>query len=89
MMLSACHGHPIVAGETARKMAPTLSDDLEIRDLAAQQRQLTAARVKYLVLHRPEGEIFHWAKADGDRAAYEKRYRHVNRDGSLTILQVY
>ena len=48
MMLSACHGHPIVAGETARQMGVTLLDRLQTHDLAAQQRQLAAAHVKYV-----------------------------------------
>ncbi len=63
MMLAACHGHPIVAGETARQMGTTLLDRLETRDLAAQQRQLAAAKVKYVVLHQPNGEMFRWNKA--------------------------
>ncbi|HZQ39420.1 MAG TPA: hypothetical protein VFA87_01455 [Rhizomicrobium sp.] len=89
MMLSACHGHPIVAGETARQMGMTLLDKLQTHDLAVQQRQLAAAHVRYVILHQPKDGLFQWRARDGDRAAYEKRYPLVARDGTLTILQVY
>jgi len=89
MMLAACHGHPIVAGETARQMGATLLDGLQTRDLAMQQRQLASAHVRYVILHRPKDGLFQWPAKDGDRAAYEKRYPLVARDGTLTILQVY
>ena len=89
MMLSACHGHPIVAGETARQMGATLMDRLNTHDLAAQQRQLIAAHVKYVILHQPKDGLFRWTVLDGDRAAYEKAYRPVSQDRDLTILQVY
>jgi len=89
MMLAACHGHPIMAGETARQMGMTLLDTLQTRDLAMQQRQLAAAHVKYVVLHKPNGSLFQWSSRDGDRAAYEKNYTLVSRDSALTILQVY
>jgi len=89
MMLAACHGHPIAAGETARKMGLTLLDDLQTRDLAAQQRQLAAAKVKYVVLHQPKGEMFRWNKADGVRDGYIHTYRKVGEDQILTVLRVY
>ncbi len=89
MMLAACHGHPIVAGETARQMGLTLLDKLETRDLAVQQRQLAAAHVKYVILHRPKDGLFQWPARDGDPAAYEKHYPRLSRDRELTILQVY
>jgi hypothetical protein len=89
MMLSACHGHPIVAGETARKMGDTLEDRLVTTDLAAQRRQLVAAHVKYIVLHRPQGELYRWNKADGRMADYAKVYKPVADDGRLTVLRVY
>jgi hypothetical protein len=89
MMLAACHGHPIVAGETARQMGATLLDRLQTRDLAAQQLQLAAAQVKYIVLHRPQGELFHWRKADGAWDDYVHTYRKVGEDRAATILRVY
>jgi len=84
MMLSACHGHPIVQGETARKMGPTLLDRLELKDLAAQKRQLTAAGVKYVVLHR--GKLF---RPDGDFSGYSHVYRMVSDSGEMTVFRVY
>ena len=89
MMLSACHGHPIVAGETARKMGDSLEDRLVTTDLAAQRRQLAAAHVKYIVLHRPQGELYRWNKADGRFADYVSFYKPVAGDGRLLVLGVY
>jgi len=89
MMLSACHGHPIVLGETSRHMSFSLSDRLQTRDLAQQKRQLTAAHVKYIVLHNPRGSQFTWRAADGERADYDQAYRVLQKDGDLTLLQVY
>jgi hypothetical protein len=89
MMLSACHGKPIVQGETSRRLGIALADRLQTRDLAAQRRQLVAAHVKYIVLHDPQGPLFAWTKADGALAAYKATYQSVrNRDG-LTVLRVY
>jgi hypothetical protein len=84
MMLSACHGKPIVQGETARHMADTLADRLVTNDLAAQQRQLAGAHVKYIVLHSSA-----WPRTDGSRGQYTKIYPVVRRGAGLTILQVY
>jgi hypothetical protein len=89
MMMSACHGKPIVQGETARHMANTLADRLVTNDLAAQQRQLTAAHVKYIVLHRPNGELHRWNKADGGQADYARHYPVVHDDKDMTVLRVY
>jgi hypothetical protein len=89
MMLSACHGHAIVAGETARQLRLTLDDRLVTDNMATQQRQLAAAHVKYIVLHRPRGRLFLWNKADGRLADYDHTYRHVVVDRGLTVLRVY
>jgi len=96
MMASVCHGKPIVQGETARHMADTLADRLVTGDLAAQQSQLAAAHVKYIVLHRPpartadpEAELHRWNKADGVQADYARRYRVVHDDKDTTVLRVY
>jgi hypothetical protein len=98
MMLSACHGKPIVQGETSRHMADTLADRLVTRDLAAQKRQLIAAHVKYVVLHRPparggaptpEAELHHWNKADGVMTDYTRHYSIVHEDKDITVLRVY
>ena len=82
MMLSACHGHPIVQGETARKMGTSLADRLEMRDLAAQQRQLAAARVKYIVLHPS-------SKGGTSLGGYPQAYPVVGQDRDVTVLKVY
>ena len=89
MMLSACHGHAIVLGETSRHMSFTLADRLQTRDLGEQKRQLTAAHVKYIVLHNQQGSLFAWRAADGDRGDYDRVYRILQKDGDLTLLQVY
>jgi len=89
MMASACHGKPIVQGETARHMADTLADRLVTGDLSAQQRQLAAAHIKYIVLHRQQTELHHWNKADGAQANYARQYRAVQGDKDLTVLRVY
>jgi hypothetical protein len=89
MMASVCHGKPIVQGETSRHMADTLADRLVTRDLAVQQRQLTAARVKYIVLHRPDGELHRWNKADGAPADYARHYPVVHDGPDMTVLRVY
>jgi hypothetical protein len=89
MMLSACHGHAIVAGETSRKLGVTLVDRLVTADLAAQQRQLAAAHVKYVVLHKPRDALFHWKDGDGRLADYLRTYRREAQDGDMTVLRVY
>ena len=89
MMLSACHGKPIVMGETSRRMSRTLADRLVTHDLAAQRRQLAAAHVKYIVLHRQQGELFRWNKADGAYAGYTQTYPAVQDSADMTVLRVY
>jgi hypothetical protein len=89
MMAQACHGHAIAQGETARKMNLSLADRLDTRDFTAQRRQLVHAKVKYIALHRPKGDLFAWQPADGAEAAYRKAYP-VLRDGpGMTVLKVY
>jgi hypothetical protein len=89
MTLSACHGHAIVVGETSRKLGVTLADRLVTDDLAVQQRQLAAAHVKYIVLHRPQGGLFLWNKRDGRFTDYVRTYRHASADDDMVVLRVY
>jgi hypothetical protein len=89
MMLSACHGHAIVQGETSRQMSVTLKDRLKTDNLAAQKRQLAAARVKYIVLHKPKGDMFRWNRADGAWQDYPKIYRSRSDGPDMTVFQVY
>jgi hypothetical protein len=87
MMLAACHGKPIVQGETSRRMGTALADRLQTADLGAQKRQLIAAHVKYVVLHK--GAFFPWNHTDGDRAAYPHVYRVIGDTPDLTVLRIY
>jgi hypothetical protein len=89
MMLSTCHGHAIVLGETSRHMSFSLADRLQTRDLAEQKRQLTAAHVKYIVLHRPQGAMFRWRDVDGKFDGYANTYQTVRDGDGVTILRVY
>ena len=89
MAMSACHGHPIVFGETSRKLGVTLADRLETNDLALQQRQLATARVKYIVLRRPQGDSFVWNETDGRFDDYLRTYKQVSADGEAIVLRVY
>jgi hypothetical protein len=89
MALSACHGKAIVQGETSRQMGITLGNRLETADLKAQKRQLTQARVKYIVLHHPSGTLFGWNKADGNKPDYSRLYRVLQDGREMTVLQVY
>jgi hypothetical protein len=89
MMLSACHGHPTVQGVVARFTSTALMDRLETRDLSAQKRQLAAAHVKYVVLHKPQGTLFRWNRRDGDRNEYSHVYRVINDSPGMTVLRVY
>ena len=87
MARSVCHGHPIVAGETSRKLGVTLADRLETDDLALQQRQLTAAHVKYIVLRRSPS--FVWNETDGRLSDYMRADRQVSADEDAIVLRVY
>jgi hypothetical protein len=89
MTLSACHGKAIVQGETSRQMGTSLGNRLQTADLAAQKRQLTQARVKYIVLHHPSGTLFGWNKVDGNKPDYSRIYRVRHEGRELTVLQVY
>lgn len=82
MAQQACHGRPIVLGVVARQLMPTLGDRLELKNLEAQRRQLTQARVKYILLHRADGE-------PGFDAQYRRLYKPVSESTNLEILQVY
>ncbi len=85
MLLSACHGKPIVQGETSRKVGLSLADRLELRDLATQKRQLQGARVKYVVLHRNS----QFQQTGDEMARYARTYRVLRQDRDMTVLKVY
>jgi hypothetical protein len=93
MMLSACHGHPIVQGITSRFLGLALMDRLPMQDLAAQKQALTAAHVKYVVLHKPKDGLFAWHMGNGANNGVMAQYPHIYRpvqDGpDMTVLRVY
>ena len=90
MAQQTCHGRPIAQGVIARQLAPSLADHLEIKDLAAQSRQLRGARIKYILLHHPQAGLFGWNKVfDGDLTLYGQTYSAAGSDGEMTILRVY
>jgi hypothetical protein len=70
-------------------MSFSLSDRLQTRDLAEQKRQLTAAHVKYIVLHRPQSGLFRWRDVDGAFEGYASSYQTVRDSDGVTILRVY
>ena len=83
---AACHSRPIAGGSTSRNVVVSLVDHLEIQDLRAQQRQLTAAKIKYIVIHRPSGD---WYPKDGPKDQYTLTYPTVYDDPDLMVLRVY
>lgn len=84
-----CHWRPVVLGEVARATALTLRDKLETSDMQAQRRQLTEAKVKYILLRREDDGIRRWRENDGRPGDYLSTYRTVHSQGNLVILQVY
>ena len=102
MLQQACHGRPIVLGNTSRRTDPTLGDRLDTWNVEAQRGQLVAARVKYVVLRpqvagaaastteRPEATLrFTWRPEDAPRSHYEEAYTLVRDDPDLAIFRVY
>ena len=71
MLQQACHSRPIAQGDTSRDVVVSLRDRLETRDLQAQQRQLAAAKIKYIVINRYNmGLFFPWDHTrDGRRTS--------------------
>jgi hypothetical protein len=88
---AACHGRPIVMGNTSRDVVVSLRDRLETGDLQAQRRQLAAARVKYIVMRLD----FPWYPENGPRDRYPLIYQVVYNgvfergDERLIVLRVY
>lgn len=89
MMQQACHLRPIVNGIVSRDVEPSLRDRLEFRDLQQQRRQLIAAKVKYVVITKPNGRAHKWRAKDGDQEAYATTYEVVFESPRNTILKVY
>jgi hypothetical protein len=89
MLQQICHGRPIVQGEASRDVVVTLRDRLETQNLEAQRRQLSAAKIKYIVISPRTGELFLWRERDGQQADYSRTYPIVYSGSDLTILRVY
>ena len=91
MLQQACHSRPIAQGDTSRDVVVSLRDQLETRDLQAQQRQLAAAKNKYIVINRYNmGLFFPWDHTrDGRRDQYLLTYPTVYDGPDLTVLRVY
>ncbi|HEY7552579.1 MAG TPA: hypothetical protein VH913_24030, partial [Hyphomicrobiaceae bacterium] len=103
MAQQACHGHPIVLGNTSRRTGPTLGDRLDTWTVEAQRAQLIAARIKYVVL-RSQTAADHdlwmraqteerlrlaWGSKDAPPAHYAAVYRVVYESPDVTIFRVY
>jgi hypothetical protein len=90
MMQQTCHSRPIVQGNTSRYVVVSLLDRLESWDLQAQQRQLAAAKVKYIVnRHNDVGWSFRWHTADGPKDHYPLVYPAIYDGTDVTVLRVY
>ncbi len=90
MAQQACHGRPIAQGVVARQLKPTLADHLIVKHLAAQRRQLEAAKIKYILLHHPRNGLFAWSRRyDGNLPDYRKTYAIAADGPDTTIFQVY
>jgi hypothetical protein len=102
MLQQACHGRPIVLGNTSRRAGPTLGDRLDTWNVEAQRSQLLAAKVKYIVL-RPQvagaaastpgpadaSLRFEWRSEDAPRPHYDQAYSLVHDGPELAIFRVY
>jgi hypothetical protein len=87
---AACHSRPIAQASTSRNVVVSLRDHLESWDLRAQQRQLTAAKIKYIVIHRHSTDFqFDWDAADGPKNQYPLTYPTVYDGSDLMVLRVY
>ena len=90
MLQQTCHSRPIAQGNTSRNMVVSLRDHLETLDLKAQQRQLAASNVKYIVINRHSmGLPFHWYPEDGPTDQYPLTYTVVYDGPDLMVLRVY
>ncbi len=90
MLQQTCHSRPIVQGNISRDVVVSLRDHLESWDLKAQQRQLAASKVKYVVIYRHSiGLLFHWHPEDGPEDRYLLTYPVVYDDPDLMVLTVY
>src|SRR5262249_17363419 len=87
LLEQACHGRPMVDGNTTREMATTtLVYRLSQTDIFRQRAQLTQAHVKYVLLHhlRPNPAI-----PVPPVAELRRTYRVVYDGRDMTVLRVF
>jgi hypothetical protein len=89
MFEQACHHRPIVDGITSREMGETLIYRLSVNDLAKQRGQLARAHVKYILLHRPNNDLYAWNREIAPVARFRKTYRAVYDGPDMIVLRVY
>ena len=102
MLQQACHGRPIVLGNTSRRVADTLGDRLDTWNIETQRDQLVAARIKYIVLRpqvagavtsttwQPEVPLrFTWRREDAPTSRYAEVYTVVHDGPDLAVFRVY
>jgi hypothetical protein len=90
MLQQTCHSRPIAQGNTSRNVIVSLRDHLETQDFKAQQRQLAASEVKYIVVNRDSvGLQLHWYPEDGPENQYPLTYSVVYDGPDLMVLRVY
>lgn len=88
MMYQTFHHRPIVGGTLSRKVARTLNDNLETKDMAEQKRVLIEKKVKYIFIHQD------WVSAQEpletlNIPAYGLTYPAVYLDADCVVLRVY
>ena len=84
MMYQTMHGLPIVQGQVARKLKPTLIDRLDTLDLIHQREQLASSGVTHIVMHKN----FLEAEASATIERYSNVYDLVYDDSSHTVFVV-
>lgn len=84
-----CHGRPMAGGNTTREMARTLIYRLAVGDPVRLRAQLAAAHIKYVVLHRRQGDRFAWSADLAPSARFRAAFRVVADGPNLTLLRVY
>ena len=90
MLEQTCHGRPIAQGNTSRNVVLSLRDRLETADLEAQRRQLTSAKIKYIIIYRQAmGSQLPWRLADGPQDQYPLTYPVAYDSPDFTVLRVY
>jgi hypothetical protein len=90
MLQQTCHSRPIAQGNTSRNVIVSLRDHLETQDFKAQQRQLAANEVKYIIINRDSvGLQLHWYPEDGPENEYPLTYSVVYDGPELVVLRVY